>query len=158
MAGDEKAMCRLVIGTVFLNILPAIYYEAVVGMVQKCSLLGAGDVLPGGHMEGWLLMVFFGTAGAGFYRIFAGVLSCRLKSGRFVFYADRVDWAEMWADFDACSCRQRNVNRWGFYKYPGAGVRRSGIGPWDHISGGFLYLVVPIGFFCAAARAHCVPW
>ena len=159
MAGDHKALWRFLIGTLFLNVVPALYYDYMVHIIHASPLLGG--VCVWSRMSIWddLLMLFLGMAGGGFYRIFAGIMVCRLKNGRFAFYA-RQNCGVTWNNYGSRSdsCDGENINREGFYTRPSVAVRRFRINSWDHIWGSVFYLFVPCLVVVCLACQHGVWW
>lgn len=87
MAADDKALWRLIAGTFFLNIIPTIYYVYMRHVIRGLPLLGGGHPWSYGSFVDDSLVLCLGMAGAGFYRIFAGIMMCRSTDRRFVFYA-----------------------------------------------------------------------
>ena len=161
MAGDHKALWRCLIGILFLNVVPVLYYEYVVHMIHEWPSSGSTPAWSWGRIEREMVTLFLGTAGAGFYRIFAGIMVCRKKNGRFLLYADRDKIGvatRRKATLRSCMRGKKDVNRWGFYTRPCGAVKRAGIGCWHHIGGGALYLAVPIGAVWAWVRLHGVWW
>lgn len=155
MAGDDKALWRILVGIGFLNIIPAAYWWYVVHMICVWPPLGPGHAWSWGGIEREMLTLFLGTAGAGFYRIFAGIMVCRKENGGFLLYADKVGVAtRRKATLRRCVRGEKDVNRWGFYTRPCGAVKRARIGSWHHIGGGVLYLVVPIAVVWAWVRLH----
>lgn len=142
--GDYKALRRFVIGVVVLNIAPTLYYVYMVHMINAMPLLGRETLWSCGSIVDYLIIVFLGTAGGGFYRIFAGIMVCRLDNRQFAFYAVQ-DYDEGYNNSITImeSDERININRHGFYTRPSVDVRRLEIGPWRHILGSMFYLFVP---------------
>ncbi len=148
MACDHKALCRFILGTVFLNIIPTLYYVFMIHAIP--AVLSLGLLCRWGNVGIWndLWILFLGTAGAGFYRILAGIMMCQSADKQFVFYASQHGEKKM-------SCKtveKKNINWKGFYTRPKVAVERLQLKWFHHICGGVLYLVVPVFTVCVAWR------
>ncbi len=159
MACDYKALWRFLIGTLFLNVVPALYYDYMVHIIYALPLLGSARVWSWIGIKDDLWMLVLGMAGGGFYRIFAGIMVCRLKNEQFVFYAGQ----NCCVTPNNCghrsdSCDGENINLCGFYTRPSVAMKRFRIDPWYHICGGVLYLIGPFCFGVCMAWQYGVRW
>ena len=136
-AGDWPALKRFVVGMACLNVAPLLYYVWVLDKLDRYLILHP-PISFFWAVPQELLILLLGIAGAGFYRIFAGVLAIRDKSGEFCFYAAK--------EVKGCGDKSGR-NSHGFYIGPGEDVIRGNkgeIGPVEHFCGSLLYLAPPL--------------
>ena len=156
MAGDDKALWRLLVGICFLNVIPTVYYVFMRHVIHALPLLGSGHVWSCGGFVDDLLVLCLGMAGAGFYRMFAGIMMCRSSRRQFVFYASRrCSQTQSVGRSQGDSIEGRNINRDGFYTRPSGSLKRLKIGAVDHIFGSAVYLFVPGLTVVVWATYHC---
>jgi hypothetical protein len=84
VAGDRRALLRLLLSLVALDVVPFAYFLAVLGVL---------DSHPHKLTENWsdaLAVLFAGLAGFGFYRLFVAAVTTRrgADSGKWWFYTD----------------------------------------------------------------------
>ena len=136
-ACDWYAGARLIVGIALLNVVPFVYYLLVMEGIPCIPQLHR-PFFTAAQIMTQLLILMLGTVGAGFYRLFAGIMMIR-RNDHLCFYAPR--------DVGSCPTRSGvglNYNSQGYCTGPDDSVRRHNINALHHLSGSLFYFVPPL--------------